>query len=191
MGRSCTTAGMTAGTTRTRAVPIEASRRRKTIGAPRHQSHEPPVFCVPSIFSIAEAVARIVTRIRRDEDTYGSAGTYLYVRPDGTVYLVREEMTCAQRWVREHFDWLVGFYTRLPNPNKGLSLEAHGMAEDIAEHLQGFSAADGRECVGRQQTGAANSLQSATAAASSMRSEPAGAGDNPSAGGGRSTRSDE
>lgn len=182
----CSSGGKTAGTTRTRAVPIEASRRRKTIGAPRHQSHEPPVFCVLSIFSIAEAVSRIVTRIRRDEDVYGSSGTYLYLQPSGTVYLVREEMTCSQRWIVEHFDCLVGFYTKLPNPNKGLSLEAAGMAEDIAEHLQGFSAADGRECVGRQQTGAANSLQPATAVAPLER--PEGPGDIIAAGGGRSTR---
>lgn len=165
-------------------MPIEANSRRRSI-TPFHQSYEPPVFCV--IAKIAEAVDRIVDRIRRDENTYGSAGTYLYIRPDRTVYLVREELTCSQRWVKEHFAWLVGFYTRLPNPNRGLSLEAQGMFEDITEHLKHTSGAtQGREYLGVQQTGDANSLQPATSGTPLERSQ--GRGDIITDGGGRSSR---
>ena len=152
-------------------MPIEATRKRATMGAPKHQSHEPRVFCV--IANVSESVQKIVARIRRDQDVYCSSGTYLFVKSDGTAYLVRDELTCSQRWIRDHFDWLVGFYTRLPNPNKGLSTEASGMAEDIAEHLQQFSAADGRQCVGHQQEGVDIGLQSATGVAASQRSEAA------------------
>lgn len=190
MESCCTTAGMTAGTTRTPAMPIEANATRKNIGSPRHQSHEPRVFCVIATNALPDCVKRIIERIRRDEEVYGSAGTYLYVRPDGTAHLVREELTCSQRWVKEHFAWLVGFYTRLPNPKKGLSLEAQGMAEDIAEHLGGYnSAADGRQCVGLQQTGEGNGLQPATGVAALQRSEAAATaeGDILSPGGGAST----
>lgn len=164
-------------------MPVEAKRITRKIGS-FHQSHEPRVFCV--IAQIPEAVELIVRRIRREQDDRG-CGSYLYVRPDGTAYLIREDQTAAERWIREHFAWLVGFYTKLPNPNKGLSLEAAGMAEDIAEHLeQASSAADGRECVGLQQTGEANSLQSATGVGSLSRPEAAATveGDITSPGGG-------
>lgn len=164
-------------------MPIEAARTPRTITA-FHQSHEPRVFCV--IANVAEAVTKIVARIRRDENVYCSVGTYLYIRPDGTAYLVREELTCSQRWIGEHFAWLVGFYTKLPNPNKGLSLAAEGMAEDITEHMRQIagSAADGRECVGHQQEGVDISLQSATGVAALQRSEAEAEGDNSAPGGG-------
>lgn len=161
-------------------MPVEAKRITRNIGS-FHQSHEPRVLCV--IANVSEAVELIVKRIRREQDDRG-CGSYLYLRQDGTAYLIREDQTAAERWIREHFDWLVGFYTRLPNPNKGLSTEASGMAEDIAEHLQQFSAADGRQCVGYQQEGVDISLQSATGVAASQRSEAPTSDDLSSPGGG-------
>ena len=180
-----TTAGMKGGTTRTPAMsPVDRKPVKRNIGS-YHQSHEPRVFCVIAPLHIAEAVARIVVRIRREENDRG-CGSYLYVDPAGTAYLVREDQTASQRWIREHFDWLVGFYTKLPNPDRGLSIETHRMVEDIAEHLQQAGrATQGRnESLGLQQTGEANSLQPATAVAPLER--PEGFGDIHAAGGGRS-----
>lgn len=166
--------------------PVEGKRITRNIGS-YHQSHEPRVFFV--IASVAEAVEKIVVRIRREENDRG-CGSYLYIAPDGSVYVIREDQTASQRWIREHFPWLVGFYTKLPNPNRGLSLEAQGIFEDITEHMkQASTASDGRQCVGPQQDSGANCLQPATDVAALQRSEAvtAAEGDISSSGGGASS----
>ena len=80
------------------------------------------------------AVRSIRRRIARTEASRG-AGSYLYISFERQVYVISEDSSCAQRWVREHFDWLVGFYKLRGDSTKCLSPDSDGIYEDVEAHL--------------------------------------------------------
>ena len=148
---------------------------------PWHTKHHPEPVC--SVTFVAHAANLIARRVRSTTSARG-CGSYLFVSPDGMAYVVSEDAAVGQSWVRERFAWLVGLY-RMGGRDNSMDPTVEGLAEDITEHMG--SATTGREYGGRQQTGAANSLQSAPDVGSSSRPEAGLAvdGDNSASGGGR------
>lgn len=100
------------------------------------QQHQPkPIAIVGMDPSLA---ARAVFRSLRSLQHKRGCGAFVYVDAERQVYVVAENRAIAPVWLRDHTDWLVGFYcTREPDdvriPVQRPSLER--ITEDIADQI--------------------------------------------------------
>lgn len=108
------------------------------IQSPFHQTRSPAVFCTVPTTDILRTARKIRNRIMQTVSSRG-AGSYLYIDGARQAYLVSEDATCAQQWVRERFAWLVGFYGGVGLRVESLTPDAEGLVEDITEHLTGLA----------------------------------------------------
>lgn len=165
-------------------MSVEGCKRSRK-DAPERHSRPPKVCCVIDLNAIAPSARDLLRRMKANEAARG-VGSYLYVEPSGAAYILADDTGISLDWIKSHFGWLVGFYTKFGTENRGLAPTVDGIVDDLSHHLTNFKATDGREYVGCQQTGAFNSLQPATGVAALQRSEAGLAveGDNSASGGG-------
>lgn len=184
-------------------MTVEGCARPRKLAAQRH-THPPKACCVIDRNAIAVSARTILTRMRSNEASRGS-GSYLFIQPDGSAFILNDDASIALDWIKDHIDWLVGFYSRFavsptmfakrmlppmgmtgPAGVEGLVPTMDSLVDDITDHFA--SATDGRQYVGLQQTGEVNSLQPATGVAALQRPEAglAAEGDNSASGGGAS-----
>lgn len=111
--------------------------RGKTAGVAFHQVFAPRILAVVDPAAPAAAARRILHTVKEIHRS-GGCGSYVYVDRDLQVFVISEERSVAQEWIKAHFDWLVGFYvtgrTRGPAiPH--LHATVDGITEDIVGHM--------------------------------------------------------
>lgn len=109
----------------------------KTAGRSFRQCFTPTVLVTVDPNAPAIAARRIMARLM-DINRGSGAGVYAFIDPDLQVFVVSEERSVAQEWVKRHFDWLVAFYTLKPARGPQipyLSASVEGIVEDIVDHL--------------------------------------------------------
>lgn len=117
---------------------LDSQKRRVSIQQvrPYHRTYAPRVVVVVNAADPWLAAHSIHARVAAIASRQGT-GAYVFIAPTLQAYVLAEDQSCAPQWLREHFAWLVGFYSRakragiphlLPTPQ--------GIAEDIGEHLQ-------------------------------------------------------
>ncbi len=122
------------------ASTVEASTRRATVGrtagVPFRQSHNPVPLCELDPFDLAPSIRGVIAQMAAIEKAR-NCGAYLFVDPKtGKAYVVSEERSVAQVWVRDRFTWLVGFYSTRKVPGLPvLKPTPEGLREDILDHL--------------------------------------------------------
>lgn len=80
----------------------------------------------------AQALAAKVAEVGRAR----GCGAFLFVDEADQAYVVNEEHAAAMEWVRDRFDWLVGFYSNTGRRFRGVAPFAPpDIAGDLAEHL--------------------------------------------------------
>ena len=163
-------------------MTVERSARARKIG--HHQLQPPKACCVIDLNAIAPSARLLMKRMKSNEASRG-CGSYLYVEPNGSAYIVSDDAGIALDWIKSRIAWLVGFYTKFGNEHRGLAPTLDGIIEDLREHFA-TSAPDARISVGYQQEGVGIGLQPATGVGSLSRSEAAATaeGDNSASGGG-------
>lgn len=119
-------------------MAVEARRHSYSVKRVMHQECEPTPMCFVDPDGIATTAAAVAGAIRRIERARG-CGAYLFVSPALQVYVVSEERNCAQRFVREHLTWLVGYYR--DKPAKGakvapLPIDVDDLVADLTDHLK-------------------------------------------------------
>lgn len=95
----------------------------------------------------AEALLALITARVQALKAARSCGSVLFITPAREVYLLSEESPQALDWELHHTRWWVGVYcpkrVKLTAPHclgEVVELDLSGLAEDIAEHLQGLPA---------------------------------------------------
>jgi len=107
----------------------------ETRAAYRQQRQPTPITTVGDDPQVAAAV---VLRALRSLQHKRSCGAFVYVDPLRQVYFVAETRAIAPVWLRDRFDWLVGFYcTRTPTDTRVPILRPtlEGIAEDLAGQI--------------------------------------------------------
>lgn len=95
-----------------------------------------PVFCLvvdpTDLSQTAQALATVIrARLYRCE-----CPAFLFIDADMHAYVIPENRPTAQRWVTEHFGWLVGVYAFVHrNGAPMLRPTTAGIAEDLNEHM--------------------------------------------------------
>ena len=121
---------------------LDSQKRRVSIQqqAPRHRQYAPRVVATINPEAPQFAIALILQRIAQIQTRYGT-GAYLFIDDTMQAYVLHDEHTATQPWLRQHFTWLVGFYSRAKLAGvPWLTATPEGLAEDIGEHLRGVCA---------------------------------------------------
>ncbi len=112
----------------------------RTAGVAFRQCWKPAPSCVVDLDDMQFAVDCLIDRIT-EIDKSRSCGAYLFVDPETQqAYVISEERSVAQAWIRERIGWLVGFYqTRFQKGSRlpFIGPTAEGLRDDLIEHLRG------------------------------------------------------
>lgn len=107
----------------------------------RQQAPRPLLVIDPA--HLDAGVAEILMTIKQHRRRYG-CGSYLFIEPSMTVYVITEEQSIVQEWIRSRFSWLVGRYCPVAHQkglraplgvNDGMTATFDGVREDVADHL--------------------------------------------------------
>lgn len=116
---------------------LEASAPRGKVRRVRsvHQEHTPEHVVVIEPDEVGSAAEVIRCRIRRAQHAGG--GAYLFIDEELRAYVLTDLQSIAATWLREHFDWLVGYYASKQGkgPNPYLEATQQGLIEDVGQHL--------------------------------------------------------
>jgi hypothetical protein len=118
---------------------LEASAPAVTVqeaSTPFRQPNRLPAHCmVVHPDRIPEAAAWLLARVLQIRD-HQCCAAFIYIGPNMHVYVIPEDRPIAQRWVTEHFGWLVGVYDRIhPAGRPIMRPSVAGLIEDITDHL--------------------------------------------------------
>lgn len=114
------------------AITLDSHKRRVSIQqqAPRHRQYAPRVVATIDPDNPQPAINKLLRRIWNIHAQTGS-GAYLFIDHDMQAYLLHDESTATQPWLREHFTWLVGCYV---GAKVAGGLTPADLAEDIGCH---------------------------------------------------------
>lgn len=108
----------------------------------RHYNYQPMLKPMTRVDVLANALPIIEAQIRLTR-WKRTCGSFVFVSPQGDVYVISEESPLADEWVLSKLTWLVGLYCQkkvtLTAPyclGEVVDLDLEGLAGDIAEHLE-------------------------------------------------------
>lgn len=133
-----------------KAKPVAALEANEPHGRVRrvrsvHQDHTPDHVVVLDPSSVEPAVEVIRCRLRQVQKLGG--GAYLFIDHELRAFVLTDLQSITALWVRDHLDWLVGFYAskRAKGVGRGnspyLAATQGGLVEDVQQHLHDLAEA--------------------------------------------------
>lgn len=113
------------------AAALESAPAGRRVGRVKgfHKEHVPRAICIADPAHLELTADALLQRIRGNARGFAN---YVFIDDGLRAFVISDKQSVVRTWEREHLDWLVGVYATARG--------ADNLAEDIAEHLKGYTA---------------------------------------------------